>query len=204
MALDKLIFNWFDLLVVIAVVAGVRAGRKHGMSEELLRLFKWLALLFGCAYAYQPLGSLICAVSPIFNTLNGYLIAYLTVALVITGIFAFIKRHAGEKLVSSEVFGQSEFYLGMIAGTVRFGCMVLMGMALLNARDFKQSEIRADIKYQNDVYGSTYFPKLYNIQSQVFRSSLIGPLIKDNLSFLLIKPTGPEKKELNRKQFDVY
>jgi hypothetical protein len=78
-----------------------------------------------------------------------------------------------------------------------------MGLALLNARNFKQSEIRADIKYQNDVYGSTFFPKLYNIQSQVFKHSLTGPLIKDNLGFLLIKPTYPEKKELKRKELEM-
>jgi hypothetical protein len=122
---------------------------------------------------------------------------------VIAAFFALIKKSVGEKLVSSEVFGRSEFYLGMLGGMVRFSCMVITAMALLNARSFNQAEIRADVKYQNDVYGSTFFPKLYTIQSQVFQGSLTGPWIKNNLGFLLIESTVPEKKELKRKDIDM-
>ena len=98
-----------------------------------------------------PMGSVIATSSSVFSLLNGYLIAYVGIALVIAAFFALIKKMAGEKVVSSEVFGRSEFYLGMLAGMVRFSCMVIMGMALLNARSFNQAEIRADINYQNDV-----------------------------------------------------
>lgn len=203
MTFDSLPFNWFDLLLVIMLIIGVRSGRKHGMSEELMMLMKWLALVLGCAFLYQPVGNLIANGSQVFNELSGYLIAYLGVALVIAACFAFVKKYAGEKLVSSEVFGRTEFYLGMMAGVIRFMCILIMGLALLNARNFRQSEIRADIKYQNDVYGSTFFPKLYTVQSQVFKHSLTGPLIKENLGFLLIKPTYPDKKELKRKELEM-
>ena len=203
MTFDKMPFNWFDLLIVVALLVGVQRGRKHGMSEELMLLLKWLALMFGCAYLYEPMGSVIATSSSVFSLLNGYLIAYVGIALVIAAFFSLIKKMAGEKVVSSEVFGRSEFYLGMLAGMVRFSCMVIMGMALLNARSFNQAEIRADINYQNDIYGSTYFPKLYNVQSQVFEHSLAGPWIKDNLSFLLIKSAVPEKKELKRREVQL-
>ena len=203
MNLDSMPFNWFDLLIFIALLVGLQRGRKHGMSEELMMMLKWLALTLGCAFLYEPIGNLVCSTSPVFSTLNGYLIAYVAIALIIGAFFAMIKKSTGEKVVSCEVFGRSEFYLGMMAGMIRFCCMVIMGLALLNARNFKQSEIRADIKYQNDVYGSTFFPKLYDIQSQVFSRSLAGPWIKDNLSFLLIKPTFPEKKELKRRDVDL-
>jgi len=203
MPIDKMPFNWFDLLIVVALFVGLQRGRKHGMSEELLKLLKWLALMLGCAYFYQPMGNVIAANSSVFSLLNGYLIAYIGIALVIAALFALIKKATGEKAVSCEVFGRSEFYLGMLAGMTRFSCMVIMGMALLNARNFNQAEIRADINYQNDVYGSTYFPKLYNVQSQVFEHSLSGPWIKNNLSFLLIKSTVPEKKELKRREVQL-
>ena len=45
MNLDKLPFNWFDFVLVVVLVVGVFRGRKHGMSEELLPLLKWLAIL---------------------------------------------------------------------------------------------------------------------------------------------------------------
>ena len=203
MTFDKMPFNWFDLLIVVALFVGVQRGRKHGMSEELLMLLKWLALMLGCAYLYEPIGSMIASSSSVFSILNGYLIAYVGVALMIAAFFALIKKMTGEKAVSSEVFGRTEFYLGMLAGMVRFSCMVIMGMALLNARNFNPAEIKADISYQNDVYGSTYFPKLYNVQSQVFEHSMAGPWIKDNLSFLLIKSTVHEKKDLKRKEVQL-
>jgi uncharacterized membrane protein required for colicin V production len=203
MNLDTLPFNWFDLVLLIALLMGLQRGRKHGMSEELMMLLKWMALMLGCAFFYQPIAGIICGNSPVFSTLTGCLIAYVGTALAIAAGFALIKKMVGEKLISSEVFGRSEFYLGMLAGMVRFACMLIMGLALLNARQFNQAEIRADIKYQNDIYGSNFFPKLYTIQAQVFQRSLTGPWIKDNFGFLLIKSTVPEKKELKRKELDV-
>ena len=49
MNLDQLPINLFDLVVIAVVIAGLARGRKHGMSEELLGLLKWLVILFGCA-----------------------------------------------------------------------------------------------------------------------------------------------------------
>jgi uncharacterized membrane protein required for colicin V production len=192
-------FNWFDLVVLVVMIVGMQRGRKHGMSEELVSLLKWLAILFGCAVLYQPLGVAISA-SPVFNLLASYLMAYLGTALVIAALFAVLKSAVGGKLLGSDVFGRSEFYLGMMAGMIRFVCILVVALALLGARAYNSAEIRADIKYQNDVYGSNFFPKLYTVQSQVFENSLCGPWIKNNLAFLLIKPTAPEKKELKKKE----
>jgi uncharacterized membrane protein required for colicin V production len=201
--LDQLPFNWFDLLVIVALLLGLRSGRTHGMSEELMMLLKWLALVLACAVFYEPVGSTISTTSPVFSLLNGYLIGYAAVALIIAALFSLFKKMVGGKLISSEAFGRSEFYLGMFAGMVRFSCVLIMGLALLHARSFEQSEISADVKYQNDMYGSNFFPKLYTIQAQVFDRSVAGPWIKNNLSFLLIKPTAPEKKELKRREVQL-
>ncbi len=192
-------FNWFDLLIVVVVIVGMQRGRKYGMSEELTRLLKWLAIAVGCAFFYEPLGTAIASNS-VFSLLAGFLMAYLGVGLVIAALFALLKRAAGEKWVGKDVFGRSEFYLGMMAGMIRFCCMLIAALALLNARAYNSAEIRADIKYQNDLYGSDFFPKFYSLQTQVFESSLAGPWIKQNLSFLLIKPTAPDKDKKNFKQ----
>ena len=192
-------FNWFDLVVLVILIVGMQRGRKHGMSEELICLLKWMAIVLVCSIVYQPLGVAI-ATSPVFNLLSGYLMAYLGTALVVAALFAALKHAMGGKLLGSDVFGRSEFYLGMMAGMVRFVCILIVGLALLDARAYNAAEIRADVKYQNDLYGSSFFPKLYTLQAQVFQNSLCGPWIKDNLAFLLIKPTAPEKKELKRKE----
>ena len=120
-------------------------------------------------------------------------------ALLVLLLFAGIKRALGGKLLGSDIFGRSEYYLGMASGLVRFSCMLLAALALLNARYFSPIEVRAMEKFQDDVYGSNFFPTLHSLQATVFDKSLTGPWIKENLGFLLIKPTEPEKSELHQK-----
>ncbi len=199
MSLDQLPVNAFDIIVLLVMVAGILRGRKHGMSEELISLLTWLAILFGCAVIYEPAGELLMQSTTIFGRLSCYLVAYVVVALVILVAFAGIKRLLGGKLLGSDIFGRSEYYLGMGSGVVRFYCMLIAALALLNARYFSPGEVRAMEARDIDLYGSTYFPGLHSVQATVFDKSLTGPWIKENLSFLLIKPTEPEDKSLHQK-----
>lgn len=203
MTLDQLPINAFDLAVIIVLALGIFRGRKHGMSEELLRLAKWLAILFGCAALYQPGGELLAQFTTMFGRLSCYLVAYVAGALLFSLLFVGIKRALGGKLLGSDIFGRSEYYLGMGSGLVRFSCILLAALALLNARYFSPTEVRAMEKFQNDVYGSDYFPTLYSVQSTVFERSLTGPWIKEYLGFLLIQPTEPEHKEIHQKEFAI-
>jgi uncharacterized membrane protein required for colicin V production len=200
MSLDKLPVNIFDVIVLAVLAAGVWRGRKHGMSEELLMALKWLSIMLGCAFAYEPLGRLI-AQEGNFSLLSSYLMAYISVALVILILFAGVKRGLGGKLLGSDLFGKAEYYLGMGAGLARFTCMLLVAMALLNARFFSDTEIKAMERFQNDVYGSNFFPGLHSLQATVFERSFLGSAIRENLGFLLIKQTAPEEKKFKQKEY---
>ncbi len=202
MSPDKLPFNIFDLALFAVMVAGIVRGRKHGMSEELLEMLKWLAVLFGCAFVYEPGGRFLAQSSP-FSLLACFLIVYVGVALLILGVFRLLKHSLGSKLLGSDFFGHAEYYLGMGSGMVRFTCILLAGLALLNARLFTPQEVKARERQQNEDYGSNFFPGLPNVQSAVFERSLAGPWIKQNLSFLLIKPTHPENNQLHQKDASV-
>jgi uncharacterized membrane protein required for colicin V production len=193
-------FNWFDILIVIVLAAGIRQGRKHGISAELITTLKWLAIAIGCAFVYNPVGTVI-ANGSVFSLLSAYLMAYVVIASVIAVAFTYLKKSVGGKLIGSDAFGGSEFYLGMAAGVIRFACILIAGVALLNARYYNPAEIRAAQKYQNDVYGSNFFPSLYEVQAQVFEESLVGPFIKSQLGFLLIKATAPEVKKFKQREF---
>ena len=191
MNLDSLPFNAFDLVLVLILIAGLARGRKQGMSLELMQLVKWLLILFVCAVAYEPIGSFFSESTGMLSTFACYLLAYTGAALIIVLIFAGLKHSLGGKLIGSDIFGGAEYYLGMGAGMIRFACALLVGLALLNARYYTPAEVKAEEKFQNDVYGSTFFPTLQSLQAAVFERSFTGPLIKNNLSFLLIKPTHP-------------
>jgi uncharacterized membrane protein required for colicin V production len=201
LSLDKLPINLFDLVVLVVLATGIARGRKHGMSEELIQLLQWLCILFGCAALYEWGGQTLGSFTAQFSKLSRYLMAYVAGALVIVLLFALIRRGLGGKLMGSDAFGRAEYYLGMASGLLRYSCMLLVGLALLNARYFSAAEVRAMQKYNDDVYGSDYFPGLHSVQETIFEKSITGPFIKRHLDFLLIKPTEPEKKEFHQKEF---
>jgi hypothetical protein len=203
MSLDHLPFNWFDVAIFVVLIIGVNFGRKRGLSVELLAALKWLVIVFGCAVAYAPIAGFIITSSSIFSALTANLVAYLAAGLVIAALFTFLNKSVGGKLLGSDVFGRGEFYLGMVAGAVRWICILFAALALLNARYYSPAEVKAQLKYQNDVYGSNFFPGLHDIQSQVFEQSFTGPWIKKQLDWLLIKPAAPEQKQLARRELNL-
>src|SRR5690242_16069321 len=120
MSLDKLPINGFDLVLIVVLGLGITRGRKLGMSGELVSLLRWLAILFGCAFAYEPVGSTFASTTGIFSKLSAYVIAYIVCALIIVGLSALFKRAMEGRLVGSDFFGRSEYYLGMVSGLIRF------------------------------------------------------------------------------------
>jgi uncharacterized membrane protein required for colicin V production len=199
MNLNSLPINAFDLILVLVLCAGVVRGRKSGMSGELLSVAKWLAILFVCAVAYEPVGSFFNQTTGVFSIVSCYLISYIGAALFVVLVFLGINRALGGKLLGSDVFGRAEYYLGMGSGLIRFSCILLAGLALLNARYFSPKEVQAMERFQNDMYGSNFFPGLHTVQATVFEKSFCGPWIRDHLGFFLIKPTAGETKEMHQK-----
>jgi uncharacterized membrane protein required for colicin V production len=178
-------YNWFDLVAVALLVVGFFVGRKRGMSLEMLSMFQWLAIVFVGALACDPFGRMMAEFSGLNPTLT-YITAYLLTAIGIKVFFVLIRRMTGEKLVSKSVFGNLEYYLGMGAGVVRFACILMFGLALLNAPIVTDKELEAKLKHQQDWAGSIYFPPFGVIQRTVFRDSLTGRAVKEYLSAQLI------------------
>jgi uncharacterized membrane protein required for colicin V production len=190
-------FNWFDVALLLVLALGVQRGRKHGMSTEIMLVLKWIVIILVGGLGYAVVGDVISDNS-VFTHLSAYLMAYIVIALFITVTFLVIKKMANGKLVGSDVFGSGEYYLGMVAGLVRYTCIVIFALAFLNAPLYTKAQIDADLAFQNDVYGSDFFPKLYTIQSDVFEKSFVGPHIHNELGFLLIKSTPREVKEIHK------
>lgn len=194
---DALPANWFDLAVVTVLLLGIWRGQKNGMSGEALPLVKWLVIVVVGARAYEPVGRWLTANSP-FGLLTCYLLGYGLSALAVMAVFSLAKRWIGGKLTSSDLFGKGEYYLGMGAGMLRFACVLLAGLALLNARKYTEAEIRAMQRFQQEVYGSNFFPTLAAVQQEVFERSFLGPKIRTYCNDLLIRPTPPGGKDLRQ------
>jgi uncharacterized membrane protein required for colicin V production len=198
--LDQLPINAFDFTLVAVLIFGLWSGRKHGMSQELINVLKWVTILVVCSLVYQPGGQFFKSFGSMFSLLFCYILAYIVAAVVVIALFALIKRALGGKLLGSDVFGPAEYYLGMGSGLVRFLCILIFVLAMLNARYYSPTEVKAMQKFQDDVYGSNFFPTMQSVQETVFQKSITGSWIKENLSFLLIKPTAPENTDLHQKE----
>jgi len=178
-------YNWFDLVAGAVLIVGFFVGRKRGMSLELLTVLQWLAIVFLGALACDPLGRMFADFSGLNPTLT-YITAYLLTAIGIKILFVLIRRMTGEKLVGNTLFGNMEYYLGMGAGMVRFSCILLFALALVNAKQYTKAEIKAKLDHQQDWAGSIYFPPFGVIQQTIFEESLTGRAVKHFMSAQLI------------------
>jgi uncharacterized membrane protein required for colicin V production len=179
--------NLFDLLFLAVLAAGFVHGRKRGLSGEFPGLVKWLVVVFGCAILYQPVGNGIVQVRAVTH-FTAYVLAYLLGIVLVFVLFAMVERRWRLRLAGQNLFGRAEYYLGMLAGTVRAACVLLVGLAILNAPGFNASDIQASQVFQNETFGSDLFPTVHSLQADVFERSLVGPWIRRGLPFLLIQP----------------
>jgi hypothetical protein len=201
-------FNWFDMALVGVLVFGFWRGRKNGMTKEIMLTPKWVVIVVACTLGYAWLGGILIqygVVKTVFGTMfkegtAAFITAYLAIALLVFIIFSFIKNAFKEKVAGTNVFGSSEYYLGMTSGVVRYACMIVFFLALLNAPVYSTAEIQARAAYNNRWYGGglegysgDFIPTVDEVQASIFKKSLIGPPIKNDLSVLLIDTEGADK-----------
>jgi uncharacterized membrane protein required for colicin V production len=186
--MNHLGFNWFDLVFIAVIGSGILVGRRRGMSCELLDLVQWLLIVLVGGLTYSILGKEIVLLTGFGITMSSVL-GYLTIAVVIAGLFMIIKRFAGEKLFGNDTFGGAEYYLGMVAGGVRYFLILLFSLALFNAPQVTDQQLTQQLQAQNQDLGAIYFPPYGSIQRSVFNSSLFGTVIRDHLSAQLIQVT---------------
>jgi len=193
-ATNGLPFNWFDMAVLVLLGFGLFRGRRNGMAKELLPLLQWLVMVPACGLGYTMLAGVLAGLIP--DKLWNCLVAYLALALVVFIVFTILKQQFAEKLVKSNFFKGGEYYLGMLSGMVRYACVLLFVLALLNAPVYAPAEIAQQKTFDQKNFGGglfagNYFPHLFQVQAAVFKESFLGPHIKDNAGMLLINTGQP-------------
>ena len=123
-----------------------------------------------------------------FGLLVSNVFAYTLLAILFKLLFSMIKRASGEKLVQADTFGNFEYYLGMLAGAVRFFCILLFVINFLHAKFISDAERAATAKVQADNFGSISFPTFGSLQQGAFYESPSGKLIRKHLRVLLLDP----------------
>ena len=173
-------FNWFDLLVIVVLGFGLFRGRRNGMAKELLPLLEWVVLVLVAGLGYWLLAGVLSIV--LHNTMWNCIVSYVALALLVFGGFAVLKRRFAERLVKSDLFKGGEYYLGMFSGMVRYGCILIFGMALLNAPVYTPKQIQEQQNRDQMDFGGgsgsgfkgNYFPHVSSVQASVFKESFLG------------------------------
>jgi len=183
-------FGYFDGVVLVWLIIGLFRGRKRGMSQELLPMFQWIAIVAAGGLLYKPFSYLVSQYLP-FDTLWSCITAYLLIAAGIHLVYAWFRQMFAARLVELDLFGRGEFYLGMMAGVVRFACMLLFGMALMNAHIVPEAERAKNAKMQNDSFSGMQFKTPAEFQQDVLFRCFVGKLVETNLSTILITSIRP-------------
>src|SRR5476649_2540300 len=138
-SLDKVPFGWFDGALVAVIAFGIFIGRRNGMTKEVLPMFHALVTVLLCGLGYQFIGQQIINLSGWGKT-SCYLLSYFSLMFVVFLVFGYLKKIFLPRLMGSNVFGGSEYYLGMLAGAIRFGCILFAMLAVLNAPFYTQAD----------------------------------------------------------------
>jgi uncharacterized membrane protein required for colicin V production len=202
----KMPFNWFDVAVVFVLAFGYWRGRKNGMSKELLPLFYWLitVIVAGFGYPYvgdyfiqQGIAKKLASFSDLKEKTAAYVWAYLLIVVVVRGFYSLAKKLFKKRLEGSNLFGSSEYYLGMVSGVIRYGCIIVSVLALANAPVYTAADLEAQRIYNNrwfgggmEGYSGNFIPAMSEFQELVFKDSLTGPTLKNGAGVLLINTGG--------------
>jgi hypothetical protein len=191
-SLDNLPFGWFDVAFVLLLAFGLFRGRKNGMTKEVLPMLFGVAMVLVCGFGCELVGKLIINLSG-WGKLAAYVLGYLVLMSVLYVVYVMVKNVLLPRLTGSNFFGRAEYYLGMLSGLVRYFCIVMVALALLNAPFYSESDIANATAYNARWFGGglkgydgNYFPTVQSVQEDVFKKSFIGPFIKKYLGVVLI------------------
>ena len=132
----------FDIVVLVWLAIGLFRGWRNGISLEVLLLPQWAAAAAVGAVAYPYLGGLILHMSNC-SMVAGARWGYLIPALIAYAVASRIRHLVGNRLADADLFGKAEFALGTIFGALRFSCMLLIVIALIDAYLPAEWEARA-------------------------------------------------------------
>ena len=187
-------YNYVDGIIIVWLIVGIILGRKHGMTQELLPTLKWLAIVVLAGLFYLPLSVVIFKnTAGAFSHLWADITAYFVIAFAINLVFIWIKEAIGEKLTGSDYFGRNEYYLGMLAGLIRYACIVVVLCAIMHSRVYTVAELADIEKAQKKSFEDIRFPTYPSVQYAILTESYTGRLIVDHLHPLLIASSGPTK-----------
>jgi uncharacterized membrane protein required for colicin V production len=190
--------NWFDFAVIAWLIFGFFRGRKHGMSQELLPLTQWIAVIVVAGMFYLPAAQLLVHYTKL-TLLPCALAAYVVIGCTVYGLLGKLKKKLDDTFQEGDYFGDGEYYLGMTSGIVRFVCILLALLAVMNVRIITKAEREATLAMQKKNFEDIRFPTYGEVQNAVLFESSTGNFVRAYLGQFLIQPVNPEAAPAPKK-----
>ncbi|MGZ4963826.1 MAG: CvpA family protein [Limisphaerales bacterium] len=181
--------NWFDLAVVVWLIIGVFRGRKHGMSQELLPLTQWIAFIVVASLFYIQIAHPLAQRTGL-TLLPCAIAAYIFLGCFVFGLLGNLKKKLDDKFQEGDYFGSGEYYLGMTSGVIRFICILIAFLAVMNSRIITKTEREATLKMQEKNFEGVRFPTYGEVQNAVLFESATGNFVRAYLPNFLIAPVN--------------
>lgn len=187
--LSALHLNWFDMTVLVWLIIGLFMGRKHGMSQELLPLTQWIAVVVIASLFYKVIAYPLSQRTGL-TLLPCALAAYVFIGCLVYGLLGNLKKKLDDKFQEGDYFGKGEYYLGMASGVIRFTCILICLLAVMNTRIITKSERDATLKMQKQNFEDIHFPTYGEIQYDMLFESSTGNFVRAYLPHFLITPVN--------------
>ncbi len=191
-------FGPLDLLTAAVLIIGIVRGRRRGLSEEVLPTLQWITIVIVAGLFYESLARMLAStqvLSPAFYNLGSYVLLAMAIRLG----FSILKKLLGEKMVGSDMFGRSEYYLGMGAGMVRYACIYLFVLNFLHAPYYTPDMLAADAKAQEKNFGDIRFPTVGNMQKSFFKDSAVGWALDKYMAKIMVQPSAAPPSDLRNE-----
>lgn len=201
LALDHI--NYFDIAILALALLGFIRGRKHGISVELVPLAKWLCVLV----VGRLLGPIVGGWLAYFKLSSNQQLQYGYSIVIFTNllIFFLLRNTNKEAVAGKNLFGSLEYYLGMLAGVLRYLAIILVFSVFMAAPTYTPA-YRASITdfnkkvFGGGLYAGSFFFDLPTIQDYMFKDSKAGPWIHENISWIFLSDTSIKSTKLQPKR----
>ncbi|MGB0583139.1 MAG: hypothetical protein ACPGVU_25935 [Limisphaerales bacterium] len=186
--LAALRLNMFDALLLGALGWGVYQGKEQGASSTHVSVVQWMVIALPGGLAGAFLGSFL---GPMLGSAYwGQLTGYLIWIFIVVGFFAFLNSKGASEWKEADWFGKTEYPLGVLGCMIKYFCIVLTVMSLLNANYYTSEMIRRDREWQIEEFGSALFPSFTMLNNTVFNTSFSGPPLKKTFEGWAILPSA--------------
>jgi uncharacterized membrane protein required for colicin V production len=181
--------NWFDAAVAVWLIIGIFRGRKHGMSQELLPVTQWIAIIIVTSLFYLQLAHVMADYTKL-TLWPCAIICYVVIGCFVYAMLGKLKKKLDDAFQEGDYFGKGEYYLGMTSGVIRFTCILIALLAIMNSRIITKAERDATLKMQEKNFEGVRFPTYGEVQNTVLFESATGNLVRAYLGHFLIQPVN--------------